>query len=96
MIFYSPANSTQSVTSSEGDYAVPPDAVSACSDSSEPEHKLFKTGVTGAPTAASNRRNSNSNGSGSPDMIYSPVATTPGLQQFSQVASLNLETGTVQ
>ncbi|CAK8692228.1 unnamed protein product [Clavelina lepadiformis] len=41
------ANSQQSMGSSEGDYAIPPDAQIGCnsanSDSSEPEHKLFKT-----------------------------------------------------
>ncbi|XP_009860274.3 pleckstrin homology domain-containing family H member 1 [Ciona intestinalis] len=49
------ANSQQSMASSEGDYAIPPDAMSThpsldATDSSEPEHKLFKTSPHPGPS----------------------------------------------
>nr|XP_039253931.1 pleckstrin homology domain-containing family H member 1-like [Styela clava] len=77
------ANSAHSITSSEGDYSIPPDAISLCSDSSEPEHKLYKTGRTGAPAAASSRVNSSC--STSPENGTSPLLSPANLQQPSLV-----------
>lgn len=64
------------MTSSEGDYSIPPDALSLCSDSSEPEHKLYKMCRLGAPAAVRSRVNSSS--SASPESGASPLLSQSG------------------